>query len=130
MPYLIDTTVLVDHARDAFGVAAMLMRLFEETGDIFICDAVVAEATSKGSDVQVLAMERMLPAFEYVSTSPAAARRAGDLRRRRGQSSQRRLGDALIAAVAWSLDATVVTRNPKDFEGYGVPVLAYGKTTA
>jgi predicted nucleic acid-binding protein len=30
------------------------------------------------------------------------------------------------AGVAWSLEATVVTRNPKDFERLGVPVLAYG----
>jgi predicted nucleic acid-binding protein len=39
-------------------------------------------------------------------------------------------GDAIIAGVAWSLDATIVTRNPRDFEGQGIPVLAYGQTAA
>jgi len=33
---------------------------------------------------------------------------------------------AIIAGVAWSLEATVVARNPRDFEAQGVPVLAYG----
>lgn len=130
VPYLVDTTVLVDHVDEQFGAPAVLERLFTETGDIFVCDAVVAEATSKGSDSQILAMGRLLPAFEYVSTSPAAARTAGDLRRGRAQTSHRRLGDALVAAVALSLRATVVTRNPEDFEAYGVPVLAYGQSTA
>ena len=46
------------------------------------------------------------------------------------RTAPRRLADALIAGVAWSLDATVVTRNPRDFEDTGVPVLAYGQTAA
>ena len=51
---------------------------------------------------------------------------AADVRRARERTSRRHLGDAIIAGVAWSLEATVVTRNPRDFEGYGVPVLTYG----
>jgi len=128
MSYLLDTTALVDHVDGAFGAPEVLERLFEETGDIYTCDAVVAEATSKGSDLQVHLIERLVQALEYVSTSPDAARRAGSFRRARGQRSHHRLGDALIAAVAWSLGATVVTRNPEDFAAYGVPVLAYGQT--
>ena len=31
----------------------------------------------------------------------------------------------MIAGVAWFLDATVVTRNPADFEIQGVRVLGY-----
>jgi len=126
MPYLLDTTVIADHVDGLFGAPQVLGRLFEETGDIYVCDAVVAEALSKGADEQIQLMERLLLAFEYVSTSPDAARRAGERRRRRGQSSHRRLGDALIAAVAWSIGATIVTRNPRDFDDAGVPVLAYG----
>jgi len=129
MPYLLDTTVIADHVDGIHGAPGVLERLFAETGDIYICDATVAEVTSKGSELQLSQADRLLGAFEYVSTSPKAARRAGALRRARGQTSHRRLGDSLIAAVAWSLDATVVTRNPKDFEGYGVQVLAYGQTS-
>lgn len=35
------------------------------------------------------------------------------------------MGDALIAAVADGLEATVVTRNRPDFERYGAQVLSY-----
>jgi len=36
------------------------------------------------------------------------------------------LADALVAAAAWRLEATIVTRNSADFEPLGVPVLGYG----
>jgi predicted nucleic acid-binding protein len=67
----------------------------------------------------------MIQALEYVATHPDAARWAGEARRRSGRTSPRTLGDALIAGVAWSLGAMVVTRNPDDFVRMGVPVLAY-----
>ncbi len=35
------------------------------------------------------------------------------------------LADALIAATAWSLAATLVTRNPRDFERLGISVMRY-----
>jgi len=31
-----------------------------------------------------------------------------------------------MAATAWSVDATLVTRNPCDFERQDIPVLRYG----
>ena len=130
MSYLLDTTVLVDHARGAYGASQLLLDLFGETGDIYTCDAIVAEALSKGSDHELATIEKLIRALEYVSTSPDAARWAGAARHRSGRTSSRRLADVLIAGVAWSLGATVVTRNPRDFEGQGIPVLAYGQTAA
>jgi predicted nucleic acid-binding protein len=130
MPYLLDTTVLIDHALSRFGADHLLLDLLGETGEIYTCDAVVAEALSGGSDVELEIIEKLIAALEYVSTTPDAARWAGATRRRQGRTSPRRLADALVAGVAWSLGATIVTRNPRDFEGHGVPVLAYGRTTA
>lgn len=63
--------------------------------------------------------------MEYVYTVQAAAKWAGEAQRLRGAASPRTLGYAIIAGVAWSLEATVVTRNPDDFVRMGVPVLAY-----
>lgn len=63
---------------------------------------------------------------DCVAADPAAARWAGETRRLRGATGPRSLGDALIAGVAWSFGATVVTRNPDDFVRMGMPVLAYG----
>jgi predicted nucleic acid-binding protein len=125
MPYLLDTTLLIDHAANRPTAVALARRLFEETGDVFTCDAVVAEACSRGSDEELAAITSMIQALEYVGTHPDAARWAGEARRRSGRAGPRTLGDALIAGVAWSLGATVVTRNPEDFVRMGVPVLAY-----
>ena len=125
MRYLLDTTLLIDHAADRPGAVALARRLFEETADLYTCDAVVAEACSRGGDDELAAIGAMIQALEYVSTHPDAARWAGEARRRGGRTSPRTLGDALIAGVAWSLGATVVTRNPDDFVRLGVPVLAY-----
>ena len=76
-------------------------------------------------------IETLIRALEYVSTHPEAARWAGESAPIGADAPARAsLGDAIIAGVAWSLGATIVTRNPRDFEGQGVPVLAYGQTAA
>jgi predicted nucleic acid-binding protein len=130
MRYLVDTTVLIDHALDRYGASDLIARLLGEAGDILVCDVVVAEALSKGSADEIRTVERLIDAFEYVATTPRAARWAGASRRRLGQASRRRLADSIVAAVAWDFEATLVTRNPGDFDAQGVSVLAYGQTAA
>jgi len=125
MPKLLDTTLLIDHSTDLPGAVATVRRLFEEADDLLVCDAVVAEALSSGTPDERRAIASLIGAVEYVSTTPEAAAWAGEARRMRGASGPRTLGDALIAGVAWSLGATIVTRNPDDFVRMGVPVLAY-----
>ena len=126
MRYLLDTTVLIDHAQGRAGAADLLRQLFDETDDLYICDVVVAEALSKGVEEEVLVIGALIRSLEYVSTPPDAATWAGESRRRRGATSPRSLGDSIIAGIAWYMDATVVSRNPKDFESQGVSVLGYG----
>ena len=125
MPRILDTTLLIDYANGRPGAVETLERLFAEADDLLVCDAVVAEALSRGNDDERRAISTLIDAVEYVATDPAAARWAGEARRRSDRSSPRHLGDALIAGVAWSFGATVVTRNPDDFVRMGVPVLAY-----
>ena len=125
MRYLLDTTVLIDHAQGRAGAPDLVRRLFEESDELFVCDVVVTEALSKGPDEEMLVIGTLIRSLEYISTHPDAARWAGESRRRRRATGPRSLADAIIAGVAWTMDAMVVTRNPRDFEVQGVRVLGY-----
>lgn len=125
MRYLLDTTVLADHASGWPGAVELVRALFSEPNDLLVCDVVVAEALSKGTDAEIAGIGALIDALEYVATTPEAARWAGASRRRLRRTSPRTLGDAVIAGVAWQQDAVVVTRNPRDFEIQGVRVLGY-----
>ncbi|HEX7472276.1 MAG TPA: PIN domain-containing protein [Candidatus Limnocylindrales bacterium] len=125
MKYVLDTTLLIDVAHGVPAAKTVFEALFEEPNDLYTCDVITAEALSGGSAEQREDIRGLLDALEYVSTTPDAARHAADNRRRRGQTSHRTLGDALIGGIAWFLDATVITRNPDDFVAQGIPVLEY-----
>lgn len=126
MRFLLDTTLLIDHAQGRAGAAEVLDRLFSEPNDLMVCDVVVVEALSKGPDAEMVVIGSLIRAVEYVATHPEAARWAGESRRRRRATGPRSLADAIIAGVAQDLGATVVTRNTRDFEAQGVSVLGYG----
>jgi predicted nucleic acid-binding protein len=124
--YLLDSTLIIDHANADDGALALLRSLVEDGHDLFVCDVVVCEALSKGDPDGLRRVAGLLEAFEYVAASPSAARAAGDSRRSRHISGNHRsLGDALIAAIASELRAVVVTRNVGDFVRQGVDVLSY-----
>jgi predicted nucleic acid-binding protein len=124
--YLLDTTLLIDHTNGHPPAMATLARLFDEGGELFVCDVVVSEALSGGTDEHLHSVARLIDALEYVATSPHAARWAASSRLSRHRAGGKlALADALIAGVAATLEATIVTRNRRDFERQGVPVLAY-----
>lgn len=126
MRYLLDTTLIVDHAHGHKPAMALLHRLYEEGAELFTCDVVVCEALSGGSDDHRSVISRLLDPLDFVATDPTAARAAGAARLARHQAGGKLgLGDALIAAVARGLDATIVTRNRPDFERQGASVLTY-----
>jgi predicted nucleic acid-binding protein len=126
--YVLDTTLLIDHAKGRRDGVEMLARLFSETGRLYTCDVVTCESLSGGIDEERELIARLLEALEYLAIDPEGSRWAGDRRRElRARGRRSPLGDSLIAAVAWRMDATVVTRNPADFEPFGVPVLGYGE---
>ncbi len=126
MRYLLDTTLLIDHANGHEPATTLLRRLYEQGAELFTCEVVVCEAMSGGTDDQRAILARLIEPLEYVATDPASARAAGEARRiRRDAGGRLGLGDALIAAVAGELGATIVTRNRPDFERQGASVLAY-----
>ena len=126
MRYLLDTTLIIDHAHGYAPATRTLERLYADGADLFTCDVVACEALSGGSDEHLDVVRRLLGALDYVATDPATARGAGTARLERHRSGGKLgLGDALIAAVAKGLDATIVTRNRPDFERQGASVLTY-----
>lgn len=124
--YLLDTTLIIDHANGYAPATDLLQQLYEDGAELFTCDVVVCEAMSGGSGEHREVISRLLEPLDYVATDPVAALAAGDARLERHRSGGKLgLGDALIAAVAKRMDATVVTRNRPDFERQGASVLLY-----
>ena len=124
MRYLLDTTVLIDHASGWPGAVALVRRLFSEPNDLLACDAVVTEALPAGRR-RDRGRHAMIVRSSMSSTHPDAASGPELPDAASAETSPRRLGDAIIAGVAWHQDAIVVTRNPADFEIQGVRVLGY-----
>jgi predicted nucleic acid-binding protein len=123
---LLDSTLLIDHANGDQAAIATLRRLYEEGHELFTCDVVTCEVLSRGTASEVRHLHALLDALDYAASTPDAAQWAGESRRRRHASGRKRsLADAIIAGVATSLAATVVTRNRPDFERQGVPVMSY-----
>ena len=126
MRYLLDTTLLIDHANGYPAATALLERLYEQGAELVTCEVVVCEALSGGTDDQRAIIGRLIAPLEYAATDAAASRAAGEARRLRREAGGRLgLGDALIVAVAGGLGATIVTRNRPDFERQGASVLEY-----
>lgn len=126
MRYLLDTTLIADHANGFPPAVALLARLYQEGADLYTCDVVTCEALSGGTDDHLEAVRRLLEPLEYIATSPTASRWAAHSRLTRHRANGKLgLGDALIAGIAADLGATVVTRNRPDFERQGIPVLTY-----
>ena len=126
MRYLLDSTLLIDHANGDPAAITLLARLVGEGHDLITCDVVTCEVLSRGRSEDLRHLDALLASLEYISTTPDAARWAGASRRARNLAGGKRaLGDALIAGIAADLQATVVTRNRPDFERQGIPVLDY-----
>jgi len=126
MRYLLDSTLLIDHANRDEPAGKLLERLHAEPHELFTCDVVTCETLSQGDANHLRNLRALLDALEYIATSPAAARWAANSRLRRHRAGGKLgLGDSLIAGVAAELGATVVTRNRPDFERQGIEVLTY-----
>jgi predicted nucleic acid-binding protein len=124
--YVLDSTFLIDHLRADPAALVRLERMYAD-GDDPIVTAVTTTEVWAGRKVEGdPAIETFLRYFEYVHARPATARLAGEWR-----AKAREIGltlkapDAIIAATAFDLGATVLTRNVRDFELTPVRVETY-----
>lgn len=113
--YLLDTTVFIDYLRDIEKAVACFGPIFNgEVSGAFsvITEAELWEGLRRGEEER---HEAILLLLERVDVGRDIARRAGELRRdfrEQGLS----MPDALIAATAEVVDATLVTRNIRHFQ--------------
>lgn len=127
MPWLVDTNVISELGRShpdpgVLGWAATVARV---TISVITVDEICFGLAAKPDPRRTAMFEAILESrCEIVPVSEAIARQGGNLRaaqRLRGHS--RTQADMLIAATAAVCGLTLVTRNVRDFEGTGIPVL-------
>lgn len=113
--YVLDSTFLIDHLRDDPATVERMLAMNMAGDSLIVCDVSAAEVWS-GRASEHPAVETMLRYLEFVQPGPSTSRLAGIWRAEASQRGRHlELPDALIAATAFHLDATVLTRNIRDF---------------
>ncbi|MGH2488447.1 MAG: type II toxin-antitoxin system VapC family toxin, partial [Candidatus Limnocylindria bacterium] len=74
MRYLLDSTLLIDHANRDPHASALLERLHAGPHELYTCDVVTCEVLSQGDAGHLGHLRVLLDALEYVATTPGAAR--------------------------------------------------------
>jgi predicted nucleic acid-binding protein len=121
--FLLDTSVLIDFSK---GIPATVhgLETFAESGDeLCVCSIVIIEFVSGLRPEDRPRWADLLLSMRYLPDSRTMAMDAGRYRyhlARRGRSIS--TTDALIAAIARTWDATLLTENPKHFEMDGLAV--------
>lgn len=126
MRFILDTTFAIDVLRDQRVAVDRFEQLISSGDDAYVTDVVVCELASGARPGDEPGLWAFVRAVEFVQPGPEVAAVAG---RWRGQARRRGITisvpDALIAATADALEATVITRNARDFEALPVPVEGY-----
>jgi predicted nucleic acid-binding protein len=126
MNVLVDSSFVIDHLRGDPAAVARWDHVFAEGERPFVTETVVCEVRAGLRDRDEPILSAFLTPIEFIRPGPETAMVAGRWRyaaHRRGRHLS--LGDALIAAAAMSLNATVLTRNARDFALTSVRVETY-----
>jgi predicted nucleic acid-binding protein len=114
--YLLDATFLIDYLRNEPNAVERFDRFFVDGDDVLVNEIAVCETRYGLRPAQVVEFEAMLRPIEFVQPGPDAALAAGRWRAEAlGRGMMLSLADGLIAAAADATDATVLTRNARDF---------------
>jgi predicted nucleic acid-binding protein len=114
--YVLDSTFAIDFLRALPAATSRMRRLVAAGDDPFITDVVLCELATGAREPEIGALNTFVAGLEFVQPGPEVALQAGIWRggaRRRGQTLS--VPDALVAATADALGATVLTRNVRDF---------------
>jgi len=124
--YVLDASFLIDHLRARPTAIERLQTLYEAGDDPILTDVASAEVWSGWRVADEPDIESFLRYFEFVQPGPETSRLAG-IWRAQARLAGSALGtmDAMIAACAFHLNATVLTRNVRDFALTPVRVETY-----
>jgi predicted nucleic acid-binding protein len=123
---LLDSAFVIDHMRGVPEAVDRYRALFEAGDEPIINEIVMCEVRAGTREADLPAFHAFFEPIEFIQPGPEAATLAGawrDLARRRGHHLS--LPDALVAAAADAIGATVLTRNVVDFSLTPVPVETY-----
>lgn len=123
---LLDTSFLIDYWRGVAEAEASMRRLIEDDVELVVNEVVVCELVTGLRSDDLDAARRLLRPIEFVQPGPESAFEAGRWRAQaRTGGSDLSLADALIAAAALAVGASVMTRNVRDFELTPTAVATY-----
>lgn len=126
MKVVLDSTFLIDHLMGHMSAVERWSRLFADGDQPFVNEIVTCEVRTGLRPEEEIHLRTLVESLEFVQPGPETALLAGQWRydlARRGFTLS--LADALIAATASSLDATILTRNVRHFELTPVPIETY-----
>jgi predicted nucleic acid-binding protein len=123
---LLDTSFVIDCWRNLGEAIARLERLFADGRPLYITEVIVCELFAGLHQADLEAARRFLEPIEFIQPGPATAVTAGTWRAEaRARGATLHLPDALIAAAANAVGASVLTRNLRDFALTPVRVETY-----
>jgi tRNA(fMet)-specific endonuclease VapC len=125
--FLLDTTVLIDLAKDYRAVRSSLQELVSAGHMLAVSAVSVAEFCAGVPPPQRTQWEWWVAGFEYWDISREAAILAGRLRyelARQGRALH--IPDALMAATAITAGVTLVTNNVKDYSSIELKLMRLG----
>jgi predicted nucleic acid-binding protein len=124
--FVLDASFVIDFLRARPDAIARMKRLVAVGDEPYINDVVLCELATGMRPSEASALDAFVNGIEFVQRGPQVARQAGEWRgaaRARGETLS--VPDALIAATAEALGATVLTRNVRDFALTPVAVEGY-----
>ena len=122
--YLLDTNVLISYSKQREPAYSWVLTRTRSVDELGICDIVVTEFFAGLPPGERQTWERLFSAMSYWETSLEAARQAGLYRyqyARQGETIA--TNDALIAAVAVAVRATIVTGKVRHYPMSGIVLL-------
>lgn len=126
MRYFLDTTFAVDYLRGDRAALERFGQLVRDGDEPYVNEVVLCELAVGMRTAEDRGFRAFVQVATFAQPGPETAIEAGAWRRsarQRGRTLS--LSDALIAATAKSLNATLITRNVRDFELAPVAMTTY-----